>query len=242
MSAIGFLREPGPLTIDGARVGLCSFLLAHQNEQLPVLLADANPALDSLHWLGISWREPPTPPHAVDLLDALARRGLLYPCGCDALPSHICPQQAPLQKKYYRLRLSELELLRYQDKELNEVALRAEDPFVADAERRPSPALELALGALAADVSTMITLRTNEAVSVLLAVLRIFQAKTPLQMIQLPPLESYEALPLIPELRAQGYLPHAVTNALSLLFWSPPSGVTAISKELLLLLYKSALI
>lgn len=238
MSALGFFSEPGPLSLDGARVGLCSFLLAHQSAQLPILL-NANPTIDSWRWLGISWQDPPEALEAEALLSAWEQRGLLYSCGCErpAAP-HPCLQQAPPQKKCYRLRLSEIESLRYQDEAHQELALHAEDPIVADAERRPEQSLVLALRAVAGEVSTMITPRPHEAVSVLLAALRLLAQKTPLRLIQLPPIESPEGLPSIPELRAQGYLPYAVVNALSLLFWSPPNGATALSKELLLLLYE----
>jgi Anticodon binding domain len=238
MSAIGFFCEAGALTLDGARAGLCSFLLAHQSAQLPILLNNAPSVAPALRWLGVSWQEPPAPTPSA-LLDALAKRGLLYPCGCDT-PSapHPCLHQAPPQKKCYRLRLSRIESLRYQDAALYELPLRAEDPIIADEERCPIPSLEFAQRALAADVSTLITLPSDEARGVLLAALRLLEAKTPLRLLRLPALEHARDLPTIEALRAQGFLPHAVANALSLLFWSPPGGATAMSMEVMLLLYE----
>jgi hypothetical protein len=239
MSAIGFFSEPDPLHIDRARVGLCSFLLAHQYAQLPVLLTTNNAAIDSWRWLGILWREPPEAPEADALLDLWAQQGLLYLCGCDRTAApHLCLQQAPPQKKCYRLRLSEIESLRYQNEAHREVALHAEDPIIADVERRPDPLLVLAMRAIAGDVSTIILSQSNEPMGVLLAALRLLEKKTPLRMITLPPVESQDDLPSLPALRALGYLPSAVVNALSLLFWSPPNGATALSKELLMLLYE----
>jgi glutamyl/glutaminyl-tRNA synthetase len=243
---IGFLIEPSSLTIDAAHAGLCSYLLAHQNAELPILLSDKTPALESLQWLGVSWREPAAPSKTQSFLDDLFLRGLLYECGCTSLSApHSCLQKVPSKKICYRLQLSKIESLRYQDETHNELALLAEDPVVTDDQKRPGRAFEIALRALESEIQTLIVQPYNEAVATLLAAFRLLEAKTPLRMMRLPTLASDEFL-TVEGLRSQGYLPHAIFNALYLLSWlpgwlTPTEGGAALSKEFLLLLYKPEL-